>query len=92
MFGSLLGCTLDMDNLKLGSCKQLTVNVSGTVVMHYNAFNKKKGETNDDESLRKPGIEPLTPSTVKRRVMKKRRGRWPIQHLVAMRKNCSWAI
>jgi len=34
----------------------------------------------------------LTPSTVKRRVMKKRSGRWPMQHLVAMRKNCSWAI
>lgn len=37
-------------------------------------------------------LEPLTPSTVKRRVIKKRRGRWPIQHLVAIRKNCSWAI
>lgn len=24
--------------------------------------------------------------------MKKRRGLWPMQHLVAMRKNCSWAI
>jgi hypothetical protein len=30
-----------------------------------------------------------TPKTVKRRVMKKRRGLCPIQHLVAMRKNCS---
>lgn len=34
----------------------------------------------------------LTPKTVKRSVMKKRRGLWPIQHRVAMRKNCSWAI
>lgn len=34
----------------------------------------------------------LTPKTVKRRVIKKSRGLWPIQHLVAMRKNCSWAI
>lgn len=29
---------------------------------------------------------------MKRRVIKKRRGRWPIQHLVAMKKNCSWTI
>lgn len=36
MFGSLLGCTLDIDtdNLKLGSCKQLTDKMSDTMVMH----------------------------------------------------------
>lgn len=57
--------------------------MSGTVVMHYKAHRQMAVFKN---------TRPLTPSTVKRRVMKKRRGRWPMQHLVAMRKNCSWAI
>lgn len=34
----------------------------------------------------------LTPRTVNSRVMKKRRGLCPMQHLVAIKKNCSCAI